>query len=235
MLAEGSNSSIIYATNGAHLGTLMVKVLEQNSYRALQLRGQMLMKKLAHHRPDLVILDFTLPQKQRLQLSEQLKRAAPDVPVLILHARGALDNPFVDYAVDSREGTPHVLQAVSTLLLTRRARSHRHSEMQGEYLIFTERNRQIVEITEKTCDLLGYPRPFLIGRTVEEISAIPAADVKEMFATFLEDGSMVGQYTLRHRSGKPVKVSFVARAFEDGCLISSLTPQPTLNEQSASS
>jgi CheY-like chemotaxis protein len=234
MLAAGSNPNIIYASDGEHLGMLMVKVLEQNSYRALQVRGQKLMQKLAHHPPDLVILDFTLSQNQRLELSEQLKKTAPEVPVLILHARGALDNPFVDYAVDSREGTSQVLQAVSMLLLTRRARSHRHSEIPGEYLIFAERNRRIVEITEKTCDLLGYPRPFLIGQTVEEISAIPSRDVENMFTAFLDEGRMEGQYLLRHRCGDPVKVSFIARAFEDGCLISSLTPHGTLSDQPAS-
>jgi|ERR1700694_5939853 len=172
----------------------------------------------------LMVLDFTLNRSERIALARRVKEADPTALVLVLHSSGH-DNPFVDAAVDSRTSPNALLEAVSYLFLRKRVRSHQHPELNGKYLIYADKSRQLVEMTDHVCQLLGYQRTRLIGRTIEDISHVHYQQVEQMFHTFLEDGSLAGDYVLRHRSGKPIKVKYEARVFEDGCMISSLEPQ----------
>ena len=68
---------------------VVVTYLEREGYRCEVLAdGQQAAARLAQHSYDAVVLDWMLPGVDGLTLCRQIKQASPQVPVLILSARG---------------------------------------------------------------------------------------------------------------------------------------------------
>jgi PAS domain-containing protein len=63
----------------------------------------------------------------------------------------------------------------------------------------------------------GYERSELIGRTIDDVSFVPDR-VPVLFEKFVRRGAQEGEYVLRHKTGKPVLISYIAYSFPDGCL-----------------
>jgi len=225
--SSGQSPLILCVSKDPILRKLETEILLQAGYLGIASEGlndinEVLRAK--NRNLQIATLDFTLTQNDRITLARLIKEAAPKTSIVVLHASGH-DNPFIDAAIDTRNSPHAILEAVSYLLLRQRVRNHHHSELTGKYLIYADKNRQLVEMTDSVCQLLGYQRTQLIGRTIEDISHLDYRQVEHLFQTFLEDGGMTGDYVLRHRSGRPIAVKYEARVFEDGCMISRLEPQ----------
>ncbi len=218
---------ILFVSKDVNLRKLQVEILLQAGYSGVAAEGMDDVTRILdaeNKNVSIAMVDFTFSQLDRIELARSIKKTAPATLIMILHA-SAHDNPFVDAAIDTRNSPQAVLEAVSYLLLRKRVRSHHHSELTGKYLIYVDSDRRLVEMTDGVCQLLGYRRAELIGRTIEDISHLDYRKVEHLFQTFLEDGGMTGDYVLRHRSGRPIAVKYEARVFEDGCMISRLEPQ----------
>jgi PAS domain-containing protein len=95
--------------------------------------------------------------------------------------------------------------------------SHHHPEVEGaEFAVFTDTSRRYVDCTEGVCHLLGYDRPELLARTIDNVS-FHEDEVSKLFAEYLRRGRMDGEYVLRHKSGAPVSIRYRAFVFSDGC------------------
>jgi PAS domain S-box-containing protein len=224
-MAAKSSGTILCVGRDVSLLKVQCELFNRKGYDAtpaLSLAGGE--EALAKQKFDLVVLDFTLNMTERKVLTDTTKEVSEETMVLILHASGMRDNPLADAAVDSRNGVEAVLQAVQHLFMQRLVRAHKHPEVQGEYVVYVDNSRHYIEVTEGVCRLLGYARAELIGRTIDEISYPNNEQTEELFRRFLADGSLEGEYVLRHRSGKPVRVRYVSRAYEDGCLVARWEP-----------
>src|SRR5690242_8072086 len=61
---------------------------------------------------DIAVLNHTLSFADRKLLARKIKAVHPTSGVLVLHHSGALGNPYVDLAVDSRTGAQAMLHAL---------------------------------------------------------------------------------------------------------------------------
>ena len=69
-------------------------------------------------------------------------------------------------------------------------------------------SRRYVAVNDAACELLGYTREELLGKTIDDISFPSGAHVQAMHAKFVQDGSMRGIFALRCKSGEAIMVRF---------------------------
>jgi PAS domain S-box-containing protein len=68
--------------------------------------------------------------------------------------------------------------------------------------------RRYVAVNDAACELLGFAREELLGKTIDDISFPSGAHVQAMHANFVRDGSMTGIFALRRKSGEAIMVRF---------------------------
>jgi PAS domain-containing protein len=117
---------------------------------------------LEHTAFDIAVRNHTLSFGQRKDLARKIKGADAHAGVLVLHARGALENPNADIAVDPRLGRQAVLLAAKRVE-TMRAMRKNHSNLESEYLVIVDRDRDYIFASDAACALLGYDRPHCRG------------------------------------------------------------------------
>jgi PAS domain S-box-containing protein len=99
-------------------------------------------------------------------------------------------------------------------------REHNHEELTEQCVVVVDKDRHYTFVSDCACQLLGYSRAELVGRQIEEISqGRTEEEVQAQFRQFMEEGTMEGHFTLRHRSGKPIQIRYSARVQPDGCLM----------------
>jgi PAS domain-containing protein len=102
--------------------------------------------------------------------------------------------------------------------------AHDHPEVRGaEFVVFANERRRYTDFTEAVCRLLGYSRAELLNKSVEDVS-FKMGDVPQVFAEFVRQGAMVGDYVLRHKDGSAIPIHFRAIALADGCHAAVWTP-----------
>jgi PAS domain-containing protein len=95
--------------------------------------------------------------------------------------------------------------------------SHGHPEVDGaEFVVFTDPLRRYVDCTDGVCRLLGYQRPEMLARSIENVS-FHDGEVSKLFAEYLRRGKMDGEFVLRHKDGSPIPIRYRAFVFDDGC------------------
>lgn len=80
--------------------------------------------------------------------------------------------------------------------------------IQPPAVVEVDEERRYISVTESACELLGYSRQELLGKTIDEISAPSGAHVPPMFYRFREDQGMDGIFALRRKSGEIVWIRF---------------------------
>jgi PAS domain S-box-containing protein len=75
-------------------------------------------------------------------------------------------------------------------------------------------NRRYISANEAACKLLGYSRPELLKKTIDEISFPSGAHVRPMFTQFVSEGAMRGIFALRRKSGEGIMVWFESRVVD---------------------
>ena len=170
---------------------------------------------------EIVVLNHTIPRAKRQKIADSIKTNAPEKLVLMLHASGARGAKNVDAAVDSRKGPDALLKALNQLALMKAVREHNHADLADDCVVVVDKERHYTFVSDGACELLGYSRAELIGRQIEEISLQrQPEEVEAQFRQFVNEGTMEGEFTLRHRSGKPVRIWYSARVQPDGCMMS---------------
>jgi PAS domain S-box-containing protein len=79
-----------------------------------------------------------------------------------------------------------------------------------DYTTVVDTNRRYIEVSDSFCQLVGYGREDLIGKTYDEVSAPSTNDIPTVFRLFIKNGYMHGLWMLVHRSGNRVLVRYEA-------------------------
>lgn len=172
---------------------------------------------------DVLVLNHTLCFADRKLLAQKAKIHKPLSGVLVLHHSGALENPHVDLAVDSRTGATAMLKGLQRLEGMLHARSH-HLENVADYFVVADAARNYTFVTDGVCELLGYERAMLMELRIDNIVAGATPVAAPLFEQFVADGEQAGNINLRHRSGKLVPVKYWAKVESDGCMIARWEP-----------
>ena len=177
------------------------------------------------HRVDGVILDYSMPGMDGLAVAETLKKLRSTIPIIMLsgYPLPAKDNPAIDTIITKGESPAVLLDATASLL---HIRSHSHLELEGSYVAFVDEQRRYLDVTDGVCELLGYSRSELLNMRIDDVTA-PTLRSKAppLFQQYLADGLQRGSYTLLHRNGDEIPITYIARAFPDGCLVARWEPK----------
>ena len=173
---------------------------------------------------DVIILNHTLSFADRKALARKTKQRNPNNGVLVLHHSGALNNPYVDLAVDSRSGVKPMLDTLKRIEAMRHARTHHDSDAEGKYVVVADLNRNYTFATDPVCELLGYDRAMLMELRIDDIVDGSTHVTDPLFREFVSEGTQTGRITLRHRSGRKIPVKYSAVAEPDGCVIAHWEP-----------
>ena len=79
-----------------------------------------------------------------------------------------------------------------------------------EFTAVVDTNRRYLDVSDSFCQLVGYRRDELIGKTYDEISASGTNDIPTVFRLFIKNGYMHGLWMLVHRRGNPILVKYEA-------------------------
>jgi PAS domain-containing protein len=102
--------------------------------------------------------------------------------------------------------------------------AHDHPEVRGaEFVVFANEDRRYTDFTDAVCGLLGYSRKELLNKSVEDVS-FKMDNVPLVFAEFVKQGTMQGDYVLRHKDGSAIPIHFRAITCADGCHAAIWTP-----------
>ncbi|HEY2114408.1 MAG TPA: hypothetical protein VGJ51_04935 [Candidatus Angelobacter sp.] len=172
---------------------------------------------------DVIILNHTLSFADRKALARKTKLRNPNHGVLVLHHSGALGNPYVDLAVDSRAGAKPMLHTLKRLEAMQHARSHHVSES-GKYVVVADLSRNYTFATDPVCELLGYDRAMFLELRIDDVVDGSTHVAAPLFQEFVAQGKQVGSITLRHRSGRKVPVKYSSHVEQDGCVIAQWEP-----------
>ncbi|HLK52086.1 MAG TPA: hypothetical protein VKU42_01450 [Candidatus Angelobacter sp.] len=178
---------------------------------------------------DIVVLNHTISFADRKALARKMKSRNASSGVLVLHHSGALGNPYVDLAVDSRSGVNAMLHAVKRVKGMLHARQHHVNGSEGKYVVVADMNRNYCYVTDPVCELLGYDRAMLLELRIDDIVAGSTAVADPLFQEFVAEGKQSGKITLRHRSGKLIDVKYQAVVASDGCTIARWEPLGEVN------
>jgi CheY-like chemotaxis protein len=176
---------------------------------------------------DVIILNHTLSFADRKALARKTKLRDPNHGVMVLHHSGALGNPYVDLAIDSRAGVKPMLHTLKRLEAMQHARSHHVGDSNGKYIVVADLNRNYTFVTDPVCDLLGYDRAMFLELRIDDIVDGSTQLAAPLFREFVAQGKQTGRITLRHRSGKKVPVKYSSSVEPDGCAIAEWEPLDT--------
>ena len=166
---------------------------------------------------DAVVVDYMMPEMDGGIVSTAIKEIRPQTPVIMLSAYPAA-RQSISHVVDAfieKGGTPEVL--LETLKSLINLRSHSHPELNSEYVIFASPSRRYLDCSDGVCKLLGYSRLEILEKSIDDLSYHPERTA-EIFEKYLKRGQQDGEYVLRHKSGRPVPIRYVAHIFPDGCI-----------------
>jgi len=115
---------------------------------------------------DLVILDLMLPGRDGLSVLEGIRRAKPALPVILLTARGGVEDKVAGLDTGAND---YVTKPFSFEELTARVRAHLRTPLQGESTVLeaagvrldllsrrVQRDGGAVELTAREFELLAY-------------------------------------------------------------------------------
>lgn len=85
-------STILIIDDESPVRVMLKKLFERNGYQTLEASGGTQGIKLFNeHRPDLIITDLIMPEKEGLELIRELKKKDPDVKIIAISGGGIAD------------------------------------------------------------------------------------------------------------------------------------------------
>lgn len=164
-----------------------------------------------------VVLDHSLPDIDGWLVRIDLKKSKQRVPKILLSDDASVSDAVsnsVDAAVRTTQDPTELVSRLESLISLR---SHSHPELESEYVVFADSSRRYTDCSDGVCQLLGYPRMELLNMTIDQVS-YRSHKTSTLFEKYVQRGSMEGQYILKHRSGKPVFITYRSQVFPDGCM-----------------
>jgi two-component system copper resistance phosphate regulon response regulator CusR len=209
--------------------TVLAKGLREHAYAVdIAADGRAALEQIGNTDYDLVILDVLLPRINGLELCRRLRADAAAVPILMLTARGGLDERVegLDAGADDYLSKPYhfpeLLARVRALL--RRGPAFEPSEVSLDDLIIDTRARRVtrggrlIQLTAKEYALLEYlmrRQPQVVGRAdiaehVWDDSFDPVSNLIEVYIQRLrrkiDDGHPVKLIQTRRGAGYALSV-----------------------------
>jgi PAS domain len=94
---------------------------------------------------------------------------------------------------------------------------HGHTHLKGaEYVVFFDSDRQYIDCSEGVCRLVGYSRKEILKKRIDDLS-YGLHRLSKLFATFLRQGNLNGEYVVRQSNGAPLPLTYRSYIFPDGC------------------
>jgi len=84
------------------------------------------------------------------------------------------------------------------------------SSIDRHYIAVIDSNRHYVQVSENFCTLLGYSRPEIIAKRVDDLTAPDTNDIQTVFDLFARLGYMHGLWMLVARKGTRILVRYEA-------------------------
>jgi PAS domain-containing protein len=102
--------------------------------------------------------------------------------------------------------------------------AHDHPEVRGaEFVVFANDGRRYTDFTDAVCGLLGYLRKELLNKSIEDVS-FKTNNVPQIFAQYVKQGAMEGDFVLQHKDGSAIPIHYRAVTCADGCHAAVWTP-----------
>jgi hypothetical protein len=96
-------------------------------------------------------------------------------------------------------------------------RDHGHALLKtSEYVVFFDSDRQYIDCSEGVCRLVGYSRKDILRKRIDDLS-YGVHRLANLFATFMRQGKLSGEYVLRQSNGAPLPLRYWSYIFPDGC------------------
>ncbi len=129
------------------MAKMLAFLLEEGGYRATTLADPRLVAGfLAEHTIDLVLLDVTLPHIDGLTLCASLRRGHPDIPVILLSARGTVADTIAGFV---RGADDYVAKPFEPALLVARIQAVLRRYRRAERNLFG----RVIKVGNMTLDL----------------------------------------------------------------------------------
>ena len=198
-------------------------VLQASGYTVTTTTDPEQAKSLMLEKPDAVVCSLHLRGRSGDSLIDELHRLAWKTPFVAM-----LDTPYANTTDDvadrfvlKLDGPKALLGALDEVL---RFQHHRHTEFEGDRVVFVDRDRRYIDATEQACELIGYRRQELIGLRIDDVSIQESAEVQGKFAQYLADGEQSGVFLLRHRDGHAVPIHYRSLLLPDGSMAAEWEP-----------
>lgn len=166
---------------------------------------------------DAVVLDGATEQNNQDPFTAAIKQINPRTPVIILAESAAVAErirQLVDAMVLKAQEPAQLPNTLKSLI---NIRNHSHPQLDQKYVVFSDSSRRYLDCSDGVCELLGYSRMELTGMTIDDVSYRPQI-THGLFEQYVKQGSLEGQYILRHKSGKAVFIQYRSEVFSDGCM-----------------
>lgn len=133
-LLHTDTQTVLIIEDDQHNRALLTDLLQQDCKIILAKDGEMALKLLAKHQPDLILLDLILPGMDGYQLLKRLKSAdqARDIPVIII---SALNDPNDEEQGLILGASDYITKPFHPAIVRARVRNHLQAAAQRELLI----------------------------------------------------------------------------------------------------
>ncbi len=211
--------TILFVADGKAITETREWLLENAGYAVVLARTteQALTALAGSDRIDVLLIGTVTRAISMARIIEAAHRREPRIFVVSASVR----RTKADFQVEPLSGPEALLKAVGEAIVT----AHGHQIDERECVMFVDRNRRYIHVTDRAAELVGYAREELLGMRIDDISA-PNMEVSSKFASYVRKCSQHGIFSLRHRDGHLVGVRYAAWVLADGCMVSQLTKVP---------
>ncbi len=220
-------SHTILCIDDEELGLRIRKMLlESEGFRVLtSTNGQQGLEIFRSNPINAVVLDYSMPKINGAIVAAEIKRLRSHIPIILLTAHPTAPDDVkanIDAFVEKGQSPILLLNALMRAL---QMPVHAHPELAGKFVVFVDADRRYVEVTDGVCELLGYSRSELLGKTIDEITAPEIREqVPRLFHRYRERGHLEGEFVLRRRDGTRLVIHYVSTVLPDGCMAARWEP-----------
>jgi PAS domain-containing protein len=104
------------------------------------------------------------------------------------------------------------------------ARSHQADGFAGRYFVVADANRNFIFASDAVCTLLGYDRAVFLELRIDNVVKGATAVTQPLFQKFVAEGQQEGRISLKHRSGRIIRVDYRSKVEADGCMLARWEP-----------
>lgn len=183
---------------------------------------------MSHHRPPVSWFDL---------YRQALLETNPDAMLGRMHlARASMRARLLQPPAPDRDESSRLQDGMRNLQILEREQHalERSGRVRNtDYVTLSSSNHHWLEVSEGICDLLGYSRSELVGRSATEFVAPELRDHNRViFDSLLKTGSAAGTQAVICKDGERVAFDFQSRVFPDGSIITYWYPADGASEHS---